>query len=167
MQRFPLIIFTSYMVFSLLNKIMSIVWFPTTEPSFTWHALYVLKRYILRKDLKKNSPIFKQCLNWCRMSNEKINYKIIRVDLDLKNVAILCESDRKNLVTSTRKPSGIGRRYDHLTSLLKLKVITVILPCIILFITLRLFSLHYGGTQFIWKATTLFFKFSIFIVMGN
>jgi hypothetical protein len=28
------------------------------------------------------------------MSNEKINYKIIIVDLDLRNVAILCEVDR-------------------------------------------------------------------------
>jgi len=28
------------------------------------------------------------------MLNEKINYKVLRVDLDLKNVAILCEVDR-------------------------------------------------------------------------
>jgi len=53
MQRFTLTILPTKMVFSLLNKIMSIIWFPTTEPPFTWHALYVLKQSILRKDLKR------------------------------------------------------------------------------------------------------------------
>jgi hypothetical protein len=38
-------------------------------------------------------------------------------------------------VTGTRKASGIQRRYDHPTSLLQLKGITLILPRIIHFIT--------------------------------
>jgi hypothetical protein len=99
--------------------------------------------------LKKNPPIFKQCLKRCRMLNEKINYKIIRVDFHLKNVSILCEVDRVRTRLRYKKALGIHRRYDHLTSLLQLKVITEILPCIILFITRRLFSLNYGGTPFV------------------
>ena len=82
MQRFTLTIITSYMLFSLLHTAISVA------------LLYVIKRYILRKDVNQNLPTLKQCLNWCRMSNERIYYRIMWLVLHLKNNSILYEVDR-------------------------------------------------------------------------
>jgi len=57
------------MVFPLLNTIMSVIRFPTTETCFPHSMAKCAKNINFNKDVHQDFPTYKRCRNWCSIAN--------------------------------------------------------------------------------------------------